>query len=83
MAAGDRNAARKLIDDRRDAIAATQPFTIASLYASAGDTDQALTWLQRAFQLRQVDIVSAAVDPAFSALRGDARFRAIVGRIGL
>ena len=83
VAAGDRNAARKLIDDRRDAIAATQPFTIASLYASAGDTDQALTWLQRAFQLRQVDIVSAAVDPAFSALRGDARFRAIVGRIGL
>ena len=57
VAAGDKNAARKLIDDRRDAVAGTQPFTIASLYASAGDADQALAWLQRAFELRQVDIV--------------------------
>jgi hypothetical protein len=59
------------------------PFAIASLFASAGDTAESLAWLQRAYALRQIDLVSLAVDPAFEPARTDPRFQALVAKVGL
>lgn len=83
VARGDAPAARALIDRRRGSLESTQPFTLASLYASAGDAAQSLDWLERAFRVRQVDLVVLAVDPALAPVRGDARFRSLVRQMGL
>jgi TolB-like protein/Tfp pilus assembly protein PilF len=82
VARGDRAAARALLHARHSELRDT-PFAIASLFASAGDTAESLTWLQRAYALRQIDLVSLAVDPAFSPARTDPQFRALVAKVGL
>ena len=83
VALGDGKGARELIDLHRARIGTTQPFSVASLYASAGDLGQALSWLERAYAMRQVDLVSLAVDPALTPLKSEPRFQSLVRRIGL
>jgi DNA-binding winged helix-turn-helix (wHTH) protein/tetratricopeptide (TPR) repeat protein len=56
---------------------------IASIYASLGDTDNALAWLDRALQQRASMLGFLAQNPAFDGLHGDPRFAAIVDRVGL
>jgi tetratricopeptide (TPR) repeat protein len=56
---------------------------IASIYASLGDTENALAWLDRALQQRASMLGFLAQNPAFDGLHGDARFAAIVDRVGL
>lgn len=56
---------------------------IASIYASLGDTDNALAWLDRALQQRSSMLGFLAQNPAFDGLHGDPRFAAIVDRVGL
>jgi serine/threonine-protein kinase len=83
VATGDPRAARDLIDREKHAIASTQPFTLASLYMSAGASGPALDWLERAFEMRQVDLVSLAVEPALRPLHGWPRFERLRSRMGL
>jgi DNA-binding winged helix-turn-helix (wHTH) protein/tetratricopeptide (TPR) repeat protein/TolB-like protein len=56
---------------------------IASIYASLGDTDNAIAWLDRALQQRASTLGFLAQNPAFDGLHGDPRFAAIVDRIGI
>jgi tetratricopeptide (TPR) repeat protein len=56
---------------------------IASIYASLGDTDNALVWLDRALQQRASTLGFLAQNPAFDGLHDDPRFAAIVDRVGL
>jgi DNA-binding winged helix-turn-helix (wHTH) protein/tetratricopeptide (TPR) repeat protein len=56
---------------------------IASIYASLGDTDNALVWLERALQQRASMLGFLAQNPAFDGLHGDSRFAAIVDRVGV
>jgi DNA-binding winged helix-turn-helix (wHTH) protein/TolB-like protein/Flp pilus assembly protein TadD len=56
---------------------------IASIYASLGDTENALIWLDRALQQRAPVLGFLAQNPAFDGLHGDPRFAAIVDRIGI
>jgi len=56
---------------------------IASIYASLGDTENALTWLDRALQQRASMLGFLAQNPAFDQLHDDPRFAAIVDRVGL
>jgi DNA-binding winged helix-turn-helix (wHTH) protein/tetratricopeptide (TPR) repeat protein len=56
---------------------------IASIYASLGDTDNALAWLDRALQQRASMLGFLAQNPAFDGLHGDPRFAAIIDRVGL
>jgi DNA-binding winged helix-turn-helix (wHTH) protein/TolB-like protein len=56
---------------------------IASIYASLGDTDNALAWLDRALQQRASSLGFLAQNPAFDGLHDDPRFVAIVDRVGL
>lgn len=59
------------------------PYFVACLYAATGDRDSALTWLERAYRVGQIDLVSMGVDPEMDALREDPRFRALLDKIGL
>jgi hypothetical protein len=47
----------------------------------AGEKDQALEWLEKAFELRDQNIVFANVMPDFESLRNTPRFQALLRRM--
>jgi tetratricopeptide (TPR) repeat protein len=59
------------------------PFHIALAYAGLGNADAAIGWLERAYEERASSMSVVNVTPGFDALRGDARFRALMLRMGL
>jgi DNA-binding winged helix-turn-helix (wHTH) protein/tetratricopeptide (TPR) repeat protein len=56
---------------------------IASIYASLGDTENALMWLDRALQQRASLLGFLAQNPTFDGLHADPRFAAIVAQVGI
>jgi Flp pilus assembly protein TadD len=54
---------------------------IALIYVGLGDNDNAMIWLNKAYQARFNP--SILLRPAFDALRSDARFQDLRQRIGL
>jgi hypothetical protein len=59
------------------------PFSIGVIYAGLGDTQQALTWLERAYELRDNWLVNLKVEPRLDALRQHPRFRNLLRLVGL
>ncbi len=57
------------------------PSLIAQVHAGFGSADAALEWLERASNVRAVDLAWLAVRPVFDALRPEPRFNALVARI--
>jgi TolB-like protein/DNA-binding winged helix-turn-helix (wHTH) protein/Tfp pilus assembly protein PilF len=56
---------------------------IAGLYADLGERDLALQWLKRAYEERDGGVVLLNEDPAWDALRSDARFQDLARKVGL
>jgi predicted Zn-dependent protease len=56
-------------------------YHIAAIYAGLKDKDQALTWLNKAFQDRADWMVNLKVDPRFDSIRTDPRFGDLLGRM--
>jgi len=56
---------------------------IAAIYASLGDADNALMWLDRALEQRAATLGFVAQNPIFDSLHRDPRFAAVVKRIGI
>lgn len=56
---------------------------IAELYACGGQADRALTWLERAHEVRDIEMAYLAVHPIWAGIRSDARFRALLRRLRL
>ena len=54
---------------------------IAVVYAALGDTDQAMSWLEKGFEERFNP--SVLLRPGFDPLRADRRFQALERRIGI
>jgi len=59
------------------------PADIAQEYASLGRHDEALEWLERAYEERSFGLNLLAVDACFDGLRADPRFGALLEKIGL
>jgi TolB-like protein/DNA-binding winged helix-turn-helix (wHTH) protein/Flp pilus assembly protein TadD len=80
---GNRNAAEKLLSDlkKRSNPGYSNASEIAMIYASLGDTDQAMNWLEKGFEERFNP--GALLRPGFDPLRSDSRFQDLVHRIGL
>lgn len=57
--------------------------SVALWYARVGDRDQALSWLERAFEQRAPSLIYIAVTPEVDFLHGDPGFRSILQRMGL
>ena len=66
----------------RPVVRKESPLDIASVHAWAGDKNQALGWLRRAFEDRSFGIVWLGVDPRFDSLRSDPRFQKLVSKLG-
>jgi len=83
VATGKRSEAVKLLGDLKARSSQGHPDTseLAVIYASLGDTDQAMNSLEKAYQERFNP--SVLLRPGFDPLRSDPRFEDLVRRIGL
>jgi tetratricopeptide (TPR) repeat protein len=59
------------------------PFRVALVHVGLGDVDAALCSLERAFEIRAVDLSEVKVDPRFAPLAGEPRFVALLQKMGL
>lgn len=58
-----------------------QPTRIADLYAYAEKKDEALDWLEKAFEERAPSLLYLNVEPGYDGFRDDPRFQNIVQKI--
>jgi len=54
---------------------------VADLFLRLGDHDQAMDWLEKAYQERAIRLICAAVEPAFDPARDHPRFNSLLARI--
>jgi hypothetical protein len=59
------------------------PSGIARAYAFRGEGDQAMAWLERAYQARDVDLYSIKDDAQLRNLRSDPRYKAFLRKMKL
>ena len=60
-----------------------QPWSIALIYAGLGEKDQALAWLEKAYEDRSSYMVYLKVEPMLDSLRSDSRFGDLLRRMEL
>ena len=58
-------------------------YDIALVYWGLGDKNQALEWLERAYEERSSFLDEIKVDPKWDGLRSDSRFVALMKKVGL
>ena len=83
--AGDKTEARRALSELTtlSASAYVSPHHFAVLQAALGDADQAIGWLEKAFDTRVVQLNWLKMDPRFRSLHGDRRFQDLLKRLGL
>jgi DNA-binding winged helix-turn-helix (wHTH) protein/TolB-like protein/cytochrome c-type biogenesis protein CcmH/NrfG len=59
-----------------------EPYRMVELYARLGETEQALDWLEKAYQERSSWLLTIKNDPALDSLRSDLRFQELQRRVG-
>jgi len=59
------------------------PFSIAEGYMRLGQREQALEWLEKAYEEHDSGLVSIGVEPMFDSIRSEPRFKEIVRRMKL
>ncbi len=87
---GNKGEAEKLLTElkempQRSKAAPSDNWTllIAKVYAALGEKDQAMEWLEKAYQQRAFSVFFLKVDPHFDSLRSDERFKNLLRRIHL
>ena len=58
------------------------PYNVARVYGAIDDKQQALQWLERAYQEHNPDLIELTRDPSFASLRSDAKFRELMSKVG-
>jgi eukaryotic-like serine/threonine-protein kinase len=59
------------------------PYYIAALYVGLGEAEQAVDWLEKAFDDRSSELMFIKQEPIFAPLRSHSRFQDLLQRIGL
>jgi len=85
---GKREEARKLIGEWKQLFAGSprqvhQSYWIAAVYTALGEKDQALGWLEKAYEHRFGELMLLSVEPRFDNLRSDPRFTSLLRRMNL
>jgi TolB-like protein/DNA-binding winged helix-turn-helix (wHTH) protein/Tfp pilus assembly protein PilF len=80
---GNRAEAQKLLETLKERSKETyvSPYLIAMICARLGERDQALAWLERAYQARSMFMIGLKLDPSFDSLRSDPRFQDLLRRM--
>ena len=83
--AGKKSEATKILEDllERSRTRYLPSYWIALVYTGLGDHDQALAWLERAYEERSSWLVWIKVEPRFDGLRSDPRFVSLLRRMRL
>ncbi len=83
--AGRRAEARRLLDELEGMSAAryVSPMLAALITTGMGETDEAITWLERSYAERAQMMSELKAEPAFDPLRPDPRFADLLRRVGL
>lgn len=83
--AGKRDEALKVLHELKELSKEKRvsPGDMALLYTGLGQREQALKWLEKAYEERCGDLAYLKVDPRFDSLRSDPKFRGLLRRIGL
>lgn len=81
--AGEKNKSREALRQlqRRAPQRELSPENLALIYAGLGETDEALTWLEKAYAQRARSLLWLKTDPTYDSLRGTARFQALLSRM--
>jgi serine/threonine-protein kinase len=82
---GQRDSARMLLAEliARSKREYVPPLSIAEIFASLGDVDAAMGWMEKAFAEGSNGMAYLAVEPVNAPLRGDPRFQRLLARAGL
>jgi len=67
----------------RSRTAYVTPWQIGTLYTRAGKNDEALKWLEKAYEAHDQNTPYLSVDPIFDGLRDDPRFQDLLRRMKL
>ena len=83
--AGDRGGALKILGQLEDQSKQTYipPYFFATLHATLGDDEQAITWLEKAYTSHDLYLAWIKFDPAMDRLRSNLHFRALQQRMKL
>ena len=57
------------------------PWQVATLYTRAGKNDEALEWLEKAYEAHDSNMPYISIDPIFDGLRDDTRFHDLLRRM--
>jgi len=81
--AGKRSEARKLLDELKERSNGSfmPAYVVATIYTGLGENDQALMWLERAYEERSFYMTWLKVDPELDNLRSEPRFAELLRRM--
>jgi DNA-binding winged helix-turn-helix (wHTH) protein/tetratricopeptide (TPR) repeat protein len=85
-ASGRRAEAQKVIEELQELAERryVSPYDVATVYAGMGEKEQALVWLEKAYEDRSGWLgLWLKVDPKFDGLRSEPRFQDLLRRVGL
>ena len=82
---GKKDEARKILDELKELSEReyVSSYFLALIYTGLGEKDQALEWLEKAYQERAIYLIYVGKQPQFDALRSDPRFTDLLRRVGL
>ena len=83
--AGDAVKARGVLDELKSLSAQRYipASNIATVYLALGEQDEAVAWLEKAYEERDVHLSFLKIAPKWDSFRSDPRFAAILERVGL
>lgn len=80
---GHAGASQHALDELIAKYAETDAMDIGATYAWRGEKDKAFEWVERAHAQHDFHFIGIKFNPLFAALRGDARYRSMVKKLGL
>jgi len=80
---GDKAQAQKMLDElkKRSQQRHVTPYWMAMLYLHMDNKQEALSWLEKAYEARSAWVTWMKMDPALDALRSEPRFQAILKKM--
>jgi tetratricopeptide (TPR) repeat protein len=81
--AGNSIEAQKILNQLKEQSARSyvSPYCIAEIYLGLSDADQAIAWLEKAYDERARKLVMLKVEPEVDRLRSDSRFENLMQRM--
>ncbi|NNE99403.1 MAG: protein kinase [Pyrinomonadaceae bacterium] len=81
--AGDREKALEILDQLNNTKEYVSPTELAILYTAFGDKEGTLRQLEKAYEIRDVQLQFLKAEPALDGFRNEPRFQEILRKIGL